>query len=446
MKLTTGISSNYVQGWDVVKALRELIQNNLDSRQEFGCFGRILWRNGFATISDSGPGLEMKHLALGYSEKSALAKGKFGEGLKLALLVLSREGRQIEIHSKDSIVRPAIEHNEGYGIPILVLNIDQAPRSIQGTVIRVACSKEELEEAKKYFIEFEEKKEQFQWLEKGKISTPGGYIYINGTKVGRLENAKFSYHLSGKIDIGNRDREVIDAYKVRPYIREMLRDTTSHTVLRQLFQAATTRESAAETQIGIDLSQVSKETRKRWNLVLRKTFNFSKTLISDGDHGDDFEATQLGYQVLVVWDHSWEMAMRMAGMRGTRSVVKGEKAANVGRVAMKNLTDIEKTNLRKAKRLIKKHYGPVGAIRIIEKLTGLAANDDAVNGYYDRETDRIFLTRKILVDEAQTLHTLLHESVHKHTGFGDNTREFEQALLDVAVGMMLRGGKKVKHN
>ena len=113
---------------------------------------------------------------------------------------------------------------------------------------------------------------------------------------------------------------------------------------------------------------------------------------------------------------------------------------------MKNLTDIEKANLRKAKRLIKKHYGPVGAIRIIEKLTGLAANDDAVNGYYDRETDRIFLTRKILVDEAQTLHTLLHESVHKRTGFGDNTREFEQALLDVAVGMMLRGGKKVKHN
>jgi hypothetical protein len=33
MKLTTGISSNYVQGWDVVKALRELIQNNLDSRE-----------------------------------------------------------------------------------------------------------------------------------------------------------------------------------------------------------------------------------------------------------------------------------------------------------------------------------------------------------------------------------------------------------------------------
>lgn len=442
MKLNTGISPNYVKGWDSIKALRELIQNNLDSRQEFGCFGRILWRDGFVKISDSGPGLEMKHLALGISEKSDTAKGQFGEGLKLALLVLAREGREVEIQTKGYSIRPAIEFNEAFGTDILVLHTKEISKT-SGTIIRAECSEFELMEAKSYFIEYISQNPDFHWMEKGRISLPGGFVYVNGTRVGKLEGAMYSYHLSGKIDVGNRDREVVDSNKMKPYIQSILRRTTSQTVLAELFQAATQQFSGvAEVDIGIGADCLTSTTRKRWKAVLQKIFDLRKTLMSEGIPEEDFYAESLGYKVIHIRNWSWAQAMRDIGMKSTHHLSR-RKVTNIGQVAMAKLTKEEDANLRRAKRLIKKHYRPVGSVKVVESVKGLAAEDDGIDGYYDSGKDRIFLVRKVLANPTETLRTLLHETVHKYSGASDNTREFEWALLDVAVGIIERGGKKV---
>jgi len=76
--IATTISPNYVAGWGATEALREIIQNYLDvvdmlreqntrAGTRKPVKGQITWCNGEATISDRGPGLELRHFALGIS-------------------------------------------------------------------------------------------------------------------------------------------------------------------------------------------------------------------------------------------------------------------------------------------------------------------------------------------------------------------------------------------
>lgn len=85
------ISVNYVKAWTVKDAVRELLQNAMDSGE---------WRvEGGSTLVNKGT-LKPEHFLLGCSEKaSSDAIGQFGEGLKLALLVLARNGYNVTIVS-----------------------------------------------------------------------------------------------------------------------------------------------------------------------------------------------------------------------------------------------------------------------------------------------------------------------------------------------------------
>ena len=89
------ISSNYVSAWTVQDATRELLQNAMDSEE---------WRvEADGSLVNKGT-LRPEHFLLGCSEKaSSDAIGQFGEGLKLALLVLARNGYTIGINSAGTL-------------------------------------------------------------------------------------------------------------------------------------------------------------------------------------------------------------------------------------------------------------------------------------------------------------------------------------------------------
>jgi hypothetical protein len=66
--------------------LCELIANALDEDPQ----ARIGWADGVLTIADDGPGIPEEGLILGNSSKTAAQIGQFGEGKKLATLILAR--------------------------------------------------------------------------------------------------------------------------------------------------------------------------------------------------------------------------------------------------------------------------------------------------------------------------------------------------------------------
>lgn len=438
MKLRTGISPNYVRGWDVTKALREIVQNYLDTLQEFKCRGRITWSKGYAIIKDNGPGLEMKHLALGVSEKSDMAKGQFGEGLKLALLVLAREGREVEIQTQNRVIKPEIVHDPNYGTEILVLDVKPSKQAFRGTTIRVACSETELVEAKGYFVEFT--KDQIVWMEKDKISIPGGFLYLNGTRIGQIPNSLFSYHLNGKWDnLGNRDREVVNINLVRPAISRILSETKSNQVITAIFQVLLAKKECEEIWAGIDYYHIPKNRRNVWKKLFTNAAG-GKVVLSSGDSAIDLMVRDLGYNVVDVGNWKWVGLFQMLGIPLATKILEN-RSKKSPRVPTTQWTETETRNFRTARRLVKKHYNDPGKVTVVTEITGISADNHTI-GFYDREKDQIFLRRSVLSSLECTLHTLLHETVHKYSGASDNTREFERALLDVAVKMIMkRAGK-----
>jgi len=447
-RIITGISPNYVKNWDVIKGIREIIQNYLDTKNEFHCKGYINYKDGEAMVKDFGPGLELRHLALGVSEKGLDSIGKYGEGLKLALLVLARERRKVEIWSNGTIIRPTIEHSDLYGTEVMVFDIHPMQpchaKTHQGTTIRFQCSKDELEAAKSYFECFLSKKSGFKWIEKGKkgkISLPGGYIYINGARVGKISDALFSYHLYEKEtgDIGNRDREVIDQEKVEPYIRKILTETSSLTVMRKILKALIDREYSWEIKIGLCSWMVSKKSRRLWKRAFYEIVGTKDTVLSSWRIDDNIRAGYLGYKVVDISGDGWLDLLSDVGIKTAAEIAVENGKKSSKRIAIKDLTDKERNNLKIARKLVEKYYNPVGKVIIMEDLTGIvnAARGSRINGAYESRTDKIYLRREILSNLDQTLHTLLHEAVHKYTGADDCTAAFERALTEVSVNIIL---------
>lgn len=439
-KFSTGISPEYVRNWDVGKAVREIIQNYLDSRSEFGCDGRIEWRNGIAYVRDSGPGLGVRHLALGVSEKSDQAIGKYGEGLKLALLVMAREGRNIEVRARGRVIRPTIEYDPNYQTETMMLEIREDSTVGAGTTVRFECSQEELEEGKGYFERFIKLRDDFQWVESGKISRPGGYVFINGARVGRLpRKALFSYHLDERFtgNIGNRDREVVDGYMLKIHVENLIRTTSSLEVIETLLGAMTSQEDVWELGLSASSWGYDKSKRKVWKRAFNSVYG-KNVVLDEGNQQARVQSDYLGYQAITTPSFHWNELLKMIGVETCVSVVN-KSGGGYNRVRLDELSKEEYDNFQRAKSLVEEHYNPVGTVIVadsLEQMTG-ASKGSQVNGAYSSSKDQIFLARHILVDLETTLHTLLHEAVHKHSGESDCTAGFERALTDVAVRMML---------
>ena len=291
--LNSGISTDYVKTWDVEKAVREIVQNWLDVKAEKKCNGTIAWEKpkdggdlGWVRVKDDNPeGLEKRHLSLGISEKGPDAIGKFGEGLKLALLVLAREDRGVHVRSNGRVIRPIINYGN-YQTETLDFHLTpMEPRHAAthvGTSIRFQCTKDELKAGKAYFTAF--KTTKVNWVEQGKISRPGGRVFINGAAVGELPDALFSYHINGEdgTSLGNRDRTSISQKDLEPVIQRMLSKTKSQRVMELILQDVKDEGKSYEAQNGFNEYALPSQTKRTWKRAANKVLG-KETLISRGE-------------------------------------------------------------------------------------------------------------------------------------------------------------------
>lgn len=114
------ISKNYVSNWDVKDAIREILQNAIDEDTN-GHEMYIEHSNNVLTIGNMYSKIEQSQLILGNSSKrnDSSAIGSFGEGFKLALVVLLRNGHSVEIKNNDQIWEPYFEYSEKFKTEIL---------------------------------------------------------------------------------------------------------------------------------------------------------------------------------------------------------------------------------------------------------------------------------------------------------------------------------------
>ena len=94
--LIIGPTATWRQEWDMWEAIRDIVQNCLDEaeRYYYGYDKNGLW------IADEGKGLAIADFLLGPPKlKPDWARGKFGEGMKIAVLTLLRQGYPVYVET-----------------------------------------------------------------------------------------------------------------------------------------------------------------------------------------------------------------------------------------------------------------------------------------------------------------------------------------------------------
>ena len=208
------ISSNYVSAWTVQDAVRELLQNAMDSGE---------WRVENNTLINKGT-LRPEHFLLGCSEKSSSdAIWQFGEGLKLALLVLARNGYKIYINSAGTFYTASIRDSEHFpGQQVLHICNAKGRDHMPGytsidTYPTIAWEADVLPNPEDY-----------------RMLRDNPKLYVKGLYVCDLKHFKHGYNFSPRDLKLGRDRDVVSDFDLAYEASRMVAQTCSAQEIAEL--------------------------------------------------------------------------------------------------------------------------------------------------------------------------------------------------------------------
>lgn len=230
------VNPGYVRTWGAWEGMRELVQNAADAAED-GHKMVIDYRpmtdgRSKLVIRTEGTTISRETLLLGATSKAddARMRGHFGEGFKLAWLVLLRSGYEVWCKSGGERWVPRIEHSEEFGAELI--KVDVAPATFENVVhteVR-GVSEADWQEFKRrmLFLEPPASKDMikvgYNYLLMG---SRVGCLYSKGIYVGRLPGVyTYGYDL-GHVEL-DRDRRLADPWSLKTGIRQVIEDAVEH--------------------------------------------------------------------------------------------------------------------------------------------------------------------------------------------------------------------------
>lgn len=410
------ITIDYCRSWTVFDAIKELLSNSLDTETQVS----LKVDGGNIIISDKGNGIEKKNFLFSSSSKTPDKIGMFGEGLKLAMLVLARNGRHPIIKSSGIIYKGEIRHDREFSSDIMVVKLEKT-RKTKGTEITFKGNEQELNTAKVNFIKFNGSKEVSK-----NMFTPGGFIYVNGVRVTKA-NVLYSYNLKNKKNLLSRDRKVVDIQLVSKQMESILSEVDNSKIIKNLLTSDFT--NYLEEHLSVKLSE---SVKPAWRKVVKSLY--PKHCLSSGLEYD-YAAIDKGFEIIGHVSPFQKSILRQLGIKHSHEVaiLNGDEDVVKKRAKIKDLSKEGKDKFRKATRVFKKLYGEERSKMIeIVKEFNLNATDVGTLGMYNRSNEKIYVHIDLFESSIYEMHhalgVLIHEQVHHMSGAGDRSREFENAL------------------
>jgi hypothetical protein len=216
-KYELSLSRNYVSSWGIEEAIRELLQNAKDSDGVENI--NIDEANGVITIANKNTSIPSSTLLLGNtSKKDDLNKiGQFGEGYKLAILVLLRDGKGITIHNGNKIWEPSFEYSETFECEVLCIN--EQDGSGNDLIFEISnFNNLEIENLKNEFLGLNNQEYNSITTSYGEILTDADYkgkIFVDGLPVYQDKNFEYGYNFKPCYVSLDRDRKSINIYELK---------------------------------------------------------------------------------------------------------------------------------------------------------------------------------------------------------------------------------------
>lgn len=288
-KITYPISKNYVESWTFVDAGREILANAIDCSQE-GDKAQIYHENGYCVIADNGIGIDKKNFVIGNSQKQDSEIGMFGEGLKLASLVMAREDRDMSINTKGFTYYPMLEENEEFNTEIFSIKFIENTKT-EGTIIKFKATEEEVNSIKALFLEFKDGAEVLTYEDIEIILNEKSNIYVKGLKSANI-NTMFSYNVFDKNIVNTRDRNHINEDKFNDILSNFYNTTTDKKIMTEFLLNWKEDRYLHEYKLIITPLQKNLDI---WKEVVEA--NYDKTCLSCSEE-DNWIAKSAGYEVL----------------------------------------------------------------------------------------------------------------------------------------------------
>ena len=219
------LSRDYVRHWGVAEAVRELLQNALDSDSPL----EYSWEGSRLRIRSKYGRLEPKTLLLGSTSKGEAKDkiGSFGEGYKIALLVLTREQRQVTVFNNDLYWRPEFRHSKTFDSEILTIVEEKYPSGRgQGLTFLIdSLTAQDQRTIIDSTLQMQESIGEVVETSKGQIlyQRPG-LLYVNGLFVCRT-SMRFGYNIKPEFLKLERDRQTVSDFDLSWITKDMWFET-----------------------------------------------------------------------------------------------------------------------------------------------------------------------------------------------------------------------------
>lgn len=227
------LTPNYVSDWTFNDAIRELIQNGtdqevLDNENHFS----IEYDDGrrVLQLKNSKSVLKINTLLLGRSSKAGNEDtvGQFGEGYKIAALVLNRIGKTFTVlnNEKNEVWESRFKNSEKWLEKILAFYVSKRETEDMGLCIEVGnVSWSEYNNLSDVWIgmcDFDYEKVETQY---GEILTDeefAGKVFVNGLFVDCNSDLQYGYNFKPKYINLERDRKTCDTWNVEDVTSKMI--------------------------------------------------------------------------------------------------------------------------------------------------------------------------------------------------------------------------------
>lgn len=215
------ISLNYVESWGVREAIREILQNSIDANKS-GYYKKIDYDDNaeILTITNEGAKLSVSSLVLGGSSKRDMDDqiGHEGEGYKLALVVLLRNGYDITIINSDRKWVPLFEFSEKFNSKILTIHSEQIENTNNVSFIIKGITQDVFKDLYNYFPCMDDNYGETLKTDNGEILFDkrfSGRMFVEGLYIQEDKNFKYGYNFNSDVVNLDRDRKAINYYELK---------------------------------------------------------------------------------------------------------------------------------------------------------------------------------------------------------------------------------------
>jgi hypothetical protein len=410
---TLGYLEKTDSAWTEFDVVREIYSNALDQDPH----ATLRMEGNDLVVRNTGSPMKERHLLMGVSEKdNPEARGMFGEGIKLALLVLERMGLRATIHTGDLLIWNA--RFKRFGEDVFRISYESADTYYPGTEVRIhdwnrPTYLERFVLPGDPRILFTDNKGRMILRE----DQPA--FYVKGVYVTSAVYYNRPYHFGYNLMTVpmNRDRKMVESYQVGGEIGCVWSECDNLALWRELLTAV--KENNAEERNNIY------NLRARYRDIVQQAW---LEIMGKGVlHTDSNKAREAGYLGSRVVDMGYIGNFLQGIVTTDADIVLSRKGELFTAVSEKLLTD----RRRRILSILRKQAEKVNdELKIV---IGRFANEEVV-GEYEDGVIRIADSR--LANPEDALETLIHELAHAVHHTEDATADHASAMGQIAARLL----------